>query len=160
MQLAEVFPVAAGAGADLALVLGADGGGAVGVVRRCSHTDERDLADLHARVERDREAGHVGEFERELSVPAGIDEAGGGVNEQTKTAERGLAFESGDEIGGETHALAGGPENELTWVQHEGVVGTDLDEFGEILEVLLHIDVAHRVVSKHPEKAVDMKIDR
>jgi len=157
---AEVFPVAAGAGADLALVLGADLGGAVGVVRRCGHADEGDLTDLHARVERDREAGHVGEFERELSVPAGINETGSGVNEQAKAAEGGLAFESSNKIGGKTNALAGGPEHELTWVQHEGVVGTDLNEFGEILEVLLHIDVAHRVVPKHPKKAVDMKIDR
>jgi hypothetical protein len=45
-------------------------------------------------------------------------------------------------------------------VQHEGVVGADLNEFGEILKVLLHINVAHRVVPKHAEKPIDMEIDR
>jgi hypothetical protein len=82
------------------------------------------------------------------------------VNEKTKTAERGLALEASDKVGRKTNALAGGPEHEFTWVQHEGVVGADLDEFGEVLEVLLHIDVAHRVIPKHPEEAVDMKVDR
>ena len=82
------------------------------------------------------------------------------MNEKTKTAERGLTFKPRNEVGGKTNALAGGPEHEFTWVQHEGVVRADLDEFGEILEVLLHIDVAHRVVPEDPEEPVDVKIDR
>jgi hypothetical protein len=82
------------------------------------------------------------------------------VNKETKTAERGLTLEASNEIGGKTNALAGGPEHEFTRVQHEGVVGANLNEFGEVFEVLLHIDMAHRVVPENPEEPIDMKIDR
>ena len=44
-------------------------------------------------------------------------------------------------------------------MKDERVIGTDLDQLGEIFEVLLHIDVTHRVVPEHSEEAVDMKID-
>ena len=40
-----------------------------------------------------------------------------------------------------------------------GVVLADLDQLGELLEVLLHVDVAHRVVAEHPEEAVDVEVD-
>ena len=45
-------------------------------------------------------------------------------------------------------------------MEDEYPVHRDRDELGEVLEVLLHIDVAHRVVPEDPEEPIDMKIDR
>ena len=158
--LAEVFPIAAGTWTDLALVLRANCRRAVGVICRSCHTNEGDLTDFHPGIQRDRKTGNVGKFERELPVPSSVDKPRCRMDEQSKTAERRLAFEASDEIGGKPNALTGGTEDEFTRMQHERVVWSDLNEFGEIFEVLLHVDVAHRVIPKHPEKSVDMKVDR
>ena len=126
---------------------------------RC-HVHKTDLSDFHAGIQRDWQVGYVRQLKCDVAVKPGVNKTSRGVNEKTKTAERGLTFKPRNEVGGKTNALAGGPEHEFTWVQHEGVVGADLDEFGEILEVLLHVDVAHRVIPEHPEEPIDMEIDR
>ena len=48
-------------------------------------------------------------------------------------------------------------------MQDEGpvrVVNVDLDEPGELLEVLLQVDDRHRVVEEHAEVAVEPHVDR
>ncbi len=52
------------------------------------HLEERDLADLHPRVDRDRQVGDVRQLERQVPVPSRVDEPGGGVDEQAEAAER------------------------------------------------------------------------
>src|ERR1051325_3238938 len=59
----EVLPVPAGRRSPLALVLRPERPRPVGHVGRRGHPQEADLADLHPRVERDREAGHVRQLE-------------------------------------------------------------------------------------------------
>src|SRR5205814_5786013 len=88
----EVLPVAAGGGALLALVLRAEALGAVRRLRRLGQLDERELADLHPVVDRDREVRDVGELERDVPVPARVDEPGRGVNEQPEPAETRLSL--------------------------------------------------------------------
>ena len=46
--------------------------------------DERELPDLHPRIDRDREVGDVRQLERDVPVPAGIDEACGRVDQQAE----------------------------------------------------------------------------
>src|SRR5690606_2297067 len=41
----------------------------------------------------------------------------------------------------------------------EGVVLVRLEQLGELLQVLLHVDVAHRVVAEDPEVAVEVQVD-
>src|SRR5439155_3858136 len=66
-----------GRGAPLPLVLAPPRRGAVRTLCRCGEPEERDLPDLHAGVDGDREVGHVRELEGQISVPAGIDVASG-----------------------------------------------------------------------------------
>ena len=96
----EVLEVPARRRAPLALVLRAGRARPVGMVGRRRHLQEADLADLHARVDRDRQAGHVRQLERDVPVEAGVDEAGRGVDQQPEPAERALALEPRDEVVG------------------------------------------------------------
>src|SRR5579862_8175129 len=82
LLLREVLPVAAGGRAALALVLGAERRAAVRARRRLTQLHEGDLADLHLVVDRDREVCDVRQLERDVAVPAWIDEAGGRVDQQ------------------------------------------------------------------------------
>src|SRR5690606_14356469 len=68
--------------AALPLVAGAVLLRAVGVLRRGGEPEEAQLADLHARVELDRQRRDVGQLEGDVAAEAGVDEAGGGVGEQ------------------------------------------------------------------------------
>ena len=86
--VAEVLEVPARRRAALALVLRPGGALAVRRVGRRGHLHEADLADLHPRVQRDRQAGHVGQLERDVPVETGIDEAGRAVDQQPEAAER------------------------------------------------------------------------
>ena len=52
------------------------------------------------------------------------------------------------------------PEDELAGVEDEGSLVVDLDEAGELLEVLLHVDDGHRVVEEDAEVAVEAHVDR
>ena len=45
-------------------------------------------------------------------------------------------------------------------MEDEGAVVVDLDEPGELLEVLLHVDDRHRVVEEHAEEPVEAHVDR
>ncbi len=85
-SLAEVLEVAARRRALLALILRSAGAGAVGVVGRRRHLHEAHLADLHPRVERDRKARHVRQFERDVTVEPSVDEARRRVDQQPQAA--------------------------------------------------------------------------
>src|SRR5262245_51284039 len=89
--LLEVEVVARRRRAPLTLVLRSRRLTAVRVLGRGRHPQERDLPDLHPRVERDREVRDVRELEGEMAVPAGVDEARGAVDQQPEATERALA---------------------------------------------------------------------
>ena len=95
-----------------------------------------------------------------MPVPTGVDEAGGRVDEQAQTSERALALETGDEVVGERDALDRRTEQELTRVQDHGVRRADVDELGQVLLGLAHVDHALGVVAKDPEQLVDVEVDR
>src|SRR4051812_30311461 len=57
--VAEILVVAAWRGSALALVLRSNFGRAVRSVGRGGHAQEADLPDLHARIERDGQVGHI-----------------------------------------------------------------------------------------------------
>jgi len=71
-----------------------------------------------------------------------------------------LALQPGDEVVGQLHPLGRRPQHELAGVKDEHRLFADLDELGEVLLVLLHVDVAHRVVAEDPEVTVDVQVDR
>ena len=84
------------------------------------------------------------------------------VDEQAQAAEARLAFEAPHEVVGQLDPLGRGPQHELARVQHEGPVGVvgDLHQFGEVLQVLLHVDDARGVVAEDAEEPVDGEVDR
>ena len=82
-------------GPPLALVLRARRALPVGLVGGRGHPHEADLADLHPRVDRDRQAGHVGQLQRDVPVEPGVDEPGRAVDQQTEPAEARLALDAG-----------------------------------------------------------------
>ena len=86
LAVAEVLGVPAGGRAPLTLVLRPEPGRPVGMVGGSGHPEEADLADLHARVQGDRQVGHVGELQGEVTVPSGVDETGRRVDEEPEPA--------------------------------------------------------------------------
>ena len=67
-----------------------------------------------------------------MAVPAGVDEAGGRVDQQPEPAEARLPLQPRDEVVGEPHALERRAEHELARVEDERLVA-DLDELGQVL---------------------------
>src|SRR5205809_1014559 len=87
LALAEVLPVPARGRALLALVLRAELVRAVWPLGRLGQLHERELADLHPVIDRDREVGDVRELERHVPVPARVDEACGRMDQQAQPAQ-------------------------------------------------------------------------
>src|SRR4051794_18416180 len=68
----EILVVLRGRRRRLALVARAELARAIRSLDRARHLEERDLTDLHAAVERNRQVRDVGEFERQVALPARI----------------------------------------------------------------------------------------
>ena len=62
------------------------------------------------------------------------------MDQQAEAPEARLALEPGDEVVGQRHPLERRAEHELAGVEDERVVLVDLDELGQLLVVLLHVD--------------------
>ena len=92
-----------------------------------THLLKRDLADTHARVERDRHAVEVADFERDGSGESRIDEAGGAVNDDAEPTETGAALDSRDEIVGDSQDFLRHSEHELSGLDHVGIAVADGD---------------------------------
>ena len=133
---------------------------AVGLVGGRGHAQEADLPDLHAGIDGDGQVGHVGELQGEVPVPPGVHEPGRGVDEQPEAPEGGLALEPGHQVVGERHPLEGRAQDELPGVEDQGLPVGDLDQLGQVLEVLPDVDDAHGVVAEEPKVAVDVQVDR
>jgi hypothetical protein len=158
--LTEVLEVAARRWAALALILGANGTGSVGVVGGRRHTQETDLTNFHAGVQRDGQRRRVRQFQGDVTVESGVDEPGRRVNYDAQPTQTGLPLDARHEVIGDAHSLGRCSQHELAGVEDEDIVGSDLDEFGEVLLVFLHVNNAGGVVAKHPEVAVNAKVNR
>src|SRR4051812_45016211 len=111
---AEVLRGAARGRAALSLVAGAVYGGAVGGFGRTGEAEDAELSDLHAGPKLDRQIGHVGQFQRDVSGEAWVDEARGGVRQQAEAAEAALALEAAGELIAQRDHLERGGQHELT----------------------------------------------
>ena len=67
-----------------------------------------------------------------MALEPRIDEAGGGVDQQTEASQAGFPFESGDDVVGEGHHFESGSEHELAGMEHEGCVHLGRHLGGEI----------------------------
>ena len=116
----------------LALVLGTELWRTVRALDRARHLEEADLADAHPEIQRDRQVGHVRQLERQVALPARVDIASCGVDQQAEPAERRLAFEASDEIVRQLDPLERLAEDELARVEDERLVVRDLEQLGQV----------------------------
>ena len=78
-------------------------------------------------------AREVGDLERQRALPARVDEAGGGVDDQPEAAERALALDPRDEVVGQLDPLlrCARGTNSPGWMTNGSSVG-DLDLLGQV----------------------------
>src|SRR5580692_9321408 len=103
--LLEVLGVPTGRRSALAGVLRTESLGPVRAVGRGRHLEETDLADLHPRVQRDRQIRDVGQLQRDVPVPTGVHEPGRRVDDESQAAERALAVQSANNVVGDRDAF-------------------------------------------------------
>ena len=156
----EVLEVPARRRPPLVLVLRAELARSVRSVGRSGHPEEGDLADLHLRIDGDRQVRDVRELQGEVAVEARVDEPRGRVDQEPEPPEARLALQAAHQVVRQGHPLEGGPEDELARMEDEGVVLHDLDELGQLLLVLLHVDHPLAVVPEDPEEAVHVEVHR
>ena len=143
----------------MSLVLAAQLRGAVEAFGGLGEAQERDLPDFHTVVEGDGQASDVAEFQGEATAPAGIDETGGAVDQESDAPEAALTLEAGDEVVGQFDVFEGAAEDELAGVEDELVVALDLHLLGEVRLGLAHIDVGATRVGEDEEPIVEVEVD-
>src|ERR1039458_530820 len=126
--LLEVLRVPTGRRATLSGVLRAEALRSVGAIGRRRHLEEADLADLHARIERDRQIRDVRQLQGDVSVPAGVDESGGRMDDEAQSSERTLSVQSSDDVIGDRDALGRRAQHELARVQDHRRLRTDVNQ--------------------------------
>src|SRR5215210_159805 len=94
-----------------------------------------------------------------MAVPTRVDEPGGRVDQQTEATKRALAFESSDQVVGQTHPLERRAEDELARVQDEGPLVVDLDELRQLLLRRFEVDERLARVVEDAEEAVDAYVN-
>src|SRR5207245_5811587 len=97
----------------LALIRRAELRRAIGPLGGRGERKERELADTHPRIERDRDGVHVRELKRDVTVPRRIDESRGAVDEEAEAPERALALDARADVVRRAGALARGDGHEL-----------------------------------------------
>ncbi len=94
-----------------------------------------------------------------MPVPAGIDEAGGGVDQQPEPSKTRLPLQAGDQVVRQRNAFERRTEDELAGVKDERLVAFDLDLLRQFLLRLLDVDVRVARVVEDPEVLVHADVD-
>ena len=144
----------------LALVAGAVLRRAVGVLGGRGQPEEAELADLHPRVELDRQRRDVGQLQGDVAGEPRVDEAGRRVGEQPQPAQRGLALDPRGDVVGQGHHLVRRAQHELARVQDERLLALRLDQPGQVGLVGGRVDVRVAMVLEDPEEPVQPDVDR
>src|SRR5438045_9587992 len=121
---------------------------------------ERELADAHPGVERDRDGVHVRELEGDMAVPCWVDESRRAVYEQSKPAERALALDPRHHVVGKPDPLARRAEDELVRVKDERGHRRELHELGDVVERAREIDERMPARSEDAETMIEADVDR
>ena len=116
------------------------------------------MADLHSLVQRYSQNSDVGKLKCQFPSPAGIDETGGRVNQQTVASERALPFDPGDYIVWNGHRLERATERELTRMQEEWPPLFDRDFLDHIVRRLHDVNVSSPVVAEDEYLAVQSDV--
>ncbi len=125
----------------------------------CRHLIEADLSDLHPWIYSYWQVRHVGEFQGDLALEPRVDEARSRVNQETESTEARLAFETCNDVIGETNNLKRRPENELARVEDEWLVIACFHTHGEVTLRGFRVDDGVSVVLENPEMGVATQVD-
>ena len=156
----EVEVEAARRGLGLALVLAARLVRAVGPLDRPVHPHERDLPDRHAVVDRDREVGHVRELERQVAAEASCPRSrpSSGSAGRAGPGELLPSSRATRSSGSVTRSSVWPSTNSPGW-RMNGSSSCDLDQLGQVLHRLAHVDVRVARVVEDAEPVVDPHVD-
>ena len=121
--------------------------------------EETELADLHARVELDRQIRHVGEFQGDVPAESRIDESRSGVGEQPQPSQGRLAFQTSRNVVGELNEFIGGAQHEFAWMQNKGLVVCDGDQTRQFRLVFRRINHRVTVVLEDRKSAIQAHVN-
>lgn len=120
---------AAGSGTRLPLVAAAQPGGTVRVPARRRQPNKRQLPNFHPVPEPYGERGTVGQFQRQLAVPAWVNEAGRAVYHQPDAAQAAFALQPCRDVVRQGYALNGGPQRKFVGTEYEHPFVADVRVF-------------------------------
>src|SRR5687768_15563682 len=95
-----------------------------------------------------------------MALETGVHVSRRRVDEKAEAAQRALSLQTSHQVIRQLDVLHRGPEDELPWMQDEGLLFLDLDHLGQILHRQLHVDEGMTGVVKGPEEAVDVQVHR
>ena len=95
-----------------------------------------------------------------MTLETRVDEACGGMRENTQAAQRALALQSGGNCRIKLHILPRGAERELARMQDPRLIRPDFELLGQLALVLRRIHIRIRMVVEQTEEAVQTDVDR
>src|SRR6185436_199960 len=104
----------------------------------------------------------VAEFERGVADPAGVEHAGGAMDDDAEAAEAAAAFEAGEQIGRELERLDRHAEHELARMEGKGFVRPDLHLAHDLVHVhaLPQVDEGEAAVLEDAELGAEAEVHR
>ena len=94
-----------------------------------------------------------------MTLETRVDEACGGMRENTQAAQRALALQSGGNRRIKLHILPRGPQRELTRMQNPRFVRSHLELLGQLALILSRIDIRVRMIVEQAEETVQTHVN-
>ena len=124
----------------------------VRMFRGRAELEKAHLTDLHARPQLHRQRRHIRQFQRDMPLETRVDEACGGMRENTQAAQRALALQSGGNRRIKLHILPRGPQRELARMQNPRFARSHLELLGQLALILSRIDIRVRMIVEQAEE--------
>ena len=155
----EVLVKAAGSGQGLTLVFTPQRFGAVEPFRRGGQCQEGYLTNFHAVIEGYGQPGQVAQLQGQVPLPARVHEAGCGMDNQSDPPQGAFSFQPGHQVFRKLDMLDGAAQDELAGMQYEGTVLGNCNDFSQVIQAFLDIDIGLPGVSENQYLAVQMRVD-
>ena len=94
-----------------------------------------------------------------MPLEARVDEACGGMRENTQAAQRALAFQAGGNRRIKLHILPRGTQRELTWMQNPRFARSHFELLGQLALILSRIDIRVRMIVEQAEETVQTHVN-
>ena len=94
-----------------------------------------------------------------MPLETGVDEAGGGMRQDSQASQRALAFEACCQRGAQLDVFPSAAKHKFTRMQNPRIAFGHLEHLGEILLVFGRIDVGVFAVVENAEESVETHIN-